>query len=966
MLIRTGIRRRGQHPKQHGCVRAKFRVLDDIPAEYKVGLFAKPATYDALVRFSNGPQANDGDRGAQGMAIKLIGVPGTKILSAQNDALTHDFILVDGPVFFVRDTDWYLRLVDELIRLPEGRHPEKWVADLKRAHKDDIAVVDEYHNRVPDSPLGLQFWSQVPYAFGEGDDTICRYSAVPHRENTVAPVPVENREEDHLRRAMVNHLVLAGRPATFEFCVQVHKNATPEIIDNPTVEWDAREHPIQRVGVLTIPAQDFDRPEQDRLGEHLSYTPWHALPAHRPVGQINEVRRAVYAASSRLRHLANFSANREPTSPFPPQAEPGRFRRIARAGAAALVAAAVIGAAFLWSIVWPKLHVELPEYPPVERQVWLEQNWSPGAREWHHHASQGGQFPPLINVPFEWFIALEQPTLSLGAADLLADQRYLDRFGFIPSTSESGAFDWRRCREPEGATGYDSGAGSPSWRHRLPVGFACSDRVSGPMVLPDGRPWRNPATGGTMSALGLTCAACHTGRLTYGSTELLIDGGPALTDIVKLNTAIGLSLAFTRYLPYRFNRFALRLLGSDDSEAARTVLRAQLDDVLKRAKQLAKLNAKVEPLGVEEGFGRLDALTRIGNQVFAIDLDRPGNYQGSTAPVHYPRIWDVPWFAWAQYNASIGQPMVRNAGEALGTGAPITLQGAPSSTSPLTAPVFSSTMQVDTLFKMEQLLAGKQPDEKAGFTGLRAPKWPADILGPIDAKLAERGSRIYDDKCAHCHLPATRSEAFWKSDRWLPPNEAGQRYLWLNEIPVTEVGTDPAQAEDMMSRKVDVPPDLGLSSDSFAEALKEVVEKAVTRWYDTRTPPVPAPKRQEMNGFRENAIQGKPQYKARPLDGIWATPPYLHNGSVPDIEALLSPAAERPKKFWLGNRAYDPVRLGYRWSEEVSGGFEFDTSRRGNLNTGHEFDDGPVRPGRVGRKLSAEERRALIEYLKTL
>jgi catalase len=145
MLIRTGSRRRGQHPKQHGCVRAKFEVLADIPAEYKVGLFAKPATYDALVRFSNGPQPKDSDRGAQGMAIKLIGVPGTKILSDQNDAPTHDFILVDGPVFFVRDIDWYLRLVSELVRLPEGRHPEKWLADLKRAHKDDIAVVDEYH-----------------------------------------------------------------------------------------------------------------------------------------------------------------------------------------------------------------------------------------------------------------------------------------------------------------------------------------------------------------------------------------------------------------------------------------------------------------------------------------------------------------------------------------------------------------------------------------------------------------------------------------------------------------------------------------------------------------------------------------------------------------------------------------------------------------------------------------------------
>jgi len=965
MALRTGLRRRGQHPKQHGTVRAKFEVLGDIPPEYKVGLFAEPRTYDALIRFSNGPQRTDQDRGAQGMAIKLLDVPGRKVLEKEAEAGTHDFILIDGPVFFVRNTSSYARLVRELALLPPDKHPQKWLAWIKRTHPEDVQVVDNYHDRLVDSPLAAQFWSQVPYAFGEDGNTICRYTTVPHPGNMTAPIPEELRHANYLRQAMVNHLVVEGRPAEFDFCVQLYKDATPEVIDTPTQEWKT---PTQRVAVITIAAQDFNRPEQDRYGENLSYTPWHALPDHRPVGQINEIRRSVYAMSQRVRHLFRGVPRQEPTSLYPPRTtlsiEKRTLKIVGGVLAAGVAAALAIGA----FVVWPKIHVPLPEYPPVEKQVWLEQNWSPGAREWYHHASQGGQFPPVINVPFEWFIALEQPTLSLGAVDLLADQRYLDRFGFIPSTSESGAFDWRRCREPEGATGYDSGgAGSPSWRHRLPVGFACSDRATNPMLLPDGRPWRNPGTGRTMSAIGLTCAACHTGRLTYGNTELLIDGGPALTDIVKLNTAIGLSLVFTRYDNFRFKRFALRLLGSDDNETSRAALRAQLDDVMKRVGQLKELNDKVAGHSVEEGFGRLDALNRIGNQVFGVDLGRPGNYVGNSAPVHYPRIWDSAWFEWAQYNASIGQPMVRNAGEALGTGASVLLQGAPSSAAPMTAPLFSSTMQVDTLFKMEELLAGKQqPHEKQRFDGLHAPKWPTDILGPIDAKLAERGARIYDDKCAHCHLPPTRNEDFWKSANWLAPNDAGHRYLRVNQIPVAEVGTDPAQAEDMVNRKVDVPPELGLTSDSFADALRQLVEKTVDRWYDTRTPPVPEAKRQEMNGFRENRIQGRLEYKARPLDGIWATPPYLHNGSVPDIEALLSPLADRPKKFWLGNRAYDPVRLGYRWSEKVRGGFELDTSKRGNLNTGHEFDDGPARPGRIGRKLSADERHALIEYLKTL
>ena len=483
------------------------------------------------------------------------------------------------------------------------------------------------------------------------------------------------------------------------------------------------------------------------------------------------------------------------------------------------------------------------------------------------------------------------------------------------------------------------------------------------MVLPDGRPWRRPGNGQTMSKIGLSCAACHTGRLTVGNTELLIDGGSAMTDIVKLNTAIGLALVFTKFDPLRFNRFALRLLGPDANDAARAVLREQLEDVVKRVKMLHDLDDKVAKDGAVEGFGRLDALNRIGNQVFAIDLDKPENYAGSSAPVHYPRIWNVQWFDWAQYNGSIGQPMVRNAGEALGTGAPIVLAGAPTSAAPLTAPLFTSGVQVDTLSEMEKMLAGPQPTEQSRFGGLVSPRWPVEVLGPIDAGLAEKGARLYEEQCAHCHLPAPNTEAFWKSSHWLPPNAFGQRYLRVNLIPVTEVGTDPAQAQGMIDRKVALPPELGLSGDNFGAALGQVVERAVNRWYDGRN--VPPERRQEMNGFRDNRLQEKAAYKARPLNGVWATPPYLHNASVPTIEALLSPVRERPTTFWLGHRDYDPKRLGYRY-DRLAGGSEFDTTLPGNRNTGHEFDDGPIGQGRIGRKFTPEERSALIEYLKTL
>ena len=106
-------------------------------------------------------------------------------------------------------------------------------------------------------------------------------------------------------------------------------------------------------------------------------------------------------------------------------------------------------------------------------------------------------------------------------------------------------------------------------------------------------------------------------------------------------------------------------------------------------------------------------------------------------------------------------------------------------------------------------------------------------------------------------------------------------------------------------------------------------------------------------------------YKARPLDGIWATAPYLHNGSVPTLYQLLSPQSERDQTFYRGSFEYDPRHLGYR-TEAFDGGFVLDTRISGNHNSGHEFRAGPRGKGVIGRQLQPEERWALLEYLKVL
>ena len=565
----------------------------------------------------------------------------------------------------------------------------------------------------------------------------------------------------------------------------------------------------------------------------------------------------------------------------------------------------------------------LPDVEPVQRTVYLEQGWSDADRHRYHHLTQGAA---TLRIPFEWFLALEQPRLSLNEAPLLRAPDYLSRFGFLPSPKSE--------HNPGG----------------LPVGFA-SD--------PDGF---DPASGEKFTAIGFTCAACHTTQLEYRNIAVRVDGGPALTDLGKFRRALGLSLAYTELLPFRFGRFAERLLGPDHTEAEAQELRVQLREFIEKIRANPEFQSELLEASTEEGFGRLDALGRIGNTVFGTEID-PENVDPLLAPVSYPPIWGAPWFSWVQYNGSIRQPMVRNAGEALG------LRGLADLTGP-EEQRFRSTVRVENLFWIEHLLAGDEP-----FDGLRAPEWPSELFGKPDPVLVTRGAALYRELCQGCHLPPVQSEEFWDSRYWTEPNAVGERYLELKMIPIDRVGTDRNQAVMMRERTVDASR-AGISESSFGPALAILVEAVVDRWYDDQVPRTAPAERLRMNGYRENLARAELKYKARPLDGIWATPPYLHNGSVPNLFLLLSPVAERPRSFYVGSRQFDPVDVGFAYAEKLRGGFEFRVDERcndpgasetdGNCNGGHEFRDGPRGNGTIGRALSAEERRALIEYLKTL
>lgn len=302
----TGSAHRDAHAKAHGCVRAMFRVAEKLPAELRQGVFQEGRVYRSWIRYSNGAgRAEKDSKGdARGMAIKLLGVPGPKL--AADEAATQDFLLIDSPVFFVRDAADYVEFskaaaadkpVSFFIR---GFNPFRW-----RFH--ELRVVLAILRKKTADPLAIRYWSSTPYSWGETGPA--KYSVRP-----CAAVPVEKpdkKDPDFLRAALSARLKNAG--ACLEFLVQLRTDPPRQPIEDPTIAWREKRSPFRAVATIDIPAQRFESPEQQRFCEDLSMNPWHAVAEHRPLGGINRVRKVVYEAVSKLRHDLNGAARSEPT-----------------------------------------------------------------------------------------------------------------------------------------------------------------------------------------------------------------------------------------------------------------------------------------------------------------------------------------------------------------------------------------------------------------------------------------------------------------------------------------------------------------------------------------------------------------------------------------------------------------------------------------------------------------------------
>ncbi|HND31539.1 MAG TPA: di-heme-cytochrome C peroxidase [Myxococcota bacterium] len=529
----------------------------------------------------------------------------------------------------------------------------------------------------------------------------------------------------------------------------------------------------------------------------------------------------------------------------------------------------------------------LPEKDPfgddATRLIYLDQGWAPPETLWYYYADQGSAL-----MPYKMLLKLEQADSQA----LLMAPENLAKFRFL-------------LQHP-----------TPNNPDALPVGFSRhEDRV------------------------GFTCAACHTGQLTYQGTAIRIDGAPAQSDLIGFFYAIEASLSATLADPAKLSRYATAT-GQPEAEA-----RQSLQQSYDWFKDYNAVNKTTTP----EGYARLDAIGRILNQVIRF-TSSSANSLPPNAPASLPFLWDAPrhdYVQWTGFSGNAGPgALARNVGEVVGVYGEVKIQK--YTTEEAAKAGYASSIQGHNLVAMEDSLRK-----------LQSPLWPQEILGPLDASLSARGADIYSRECAGCHAVLQRDDP--------------KRKVTAMVTAITTVGTDATSASNLVNATAPsgilegaVTPDGGVYPARVPGiALLKDLDVRILSAQPTAV--VQAIASAKLAGLEESPKQGDYKrkteadpmaellsYKARPLNGIWATAPYLHNGSVPDLYSLLLPPDQRPQTFVVGRLEYDPKRVGYR--SDGSQPFVLDTRLTGNSNQGHLF----------GTTLSEADRLALLEYVKGL
>ncbi|HPH28884.1 MAG TPA: catalase family protein [Pseudomonadota bacterium] len=292
---------RGLHAKGHIGARAELTVLPNLPGHAQVGLFAQPRTFSALVRFSNGQgkRQADGRPDVRGMAVKVLGVPGKKVIPGLEDAQTQDLLMIQSAAISFKNSDEFMFFVGAA-GSPATLLPKLvWRFGLRRT----LSILGQIKNGIAKPVVSLAtmpFYSALPVQFGP---YAVKYAVFPAQ--TAASGEVAGKTTDYLSDDLKDRL--AKGSLTFDLAVQFFCDEASTPIEDASVLWSEEKSPYVKVARLHLPQQDLRAGAglqlQQRV-ESLSFDPWHALVEHRPLGEIMRARNVAYRVSTQTRQAA--------------------------------------------------------------------------------------------------------------------------------------------------------------------------------------------------------------------------------------------------------------------------------------------------------------------------------------------------------------------------------------------------------------------------------------------------------------------------------------------------------------------------------------------------------------------------------------------------------------------------------------------------------------------------------------
>jgi hypothetical protein len=311
------------HAKAHGLLKGKLTVESGLAPELAQGLFARPATYDVLIRMASAPGEYTDDskiNTVRGLAMKIVGVAGPKLAGHKAD--TQDWVLDTGKEFINSGPKAFLQTFK-----PNAGFAPKLSDSVKGAVSEVARVTNEALNAIGVNsekldffghpkvhPAAEAYFSQLPLRYGDYVAKLALFPSSPGLKE-LAGKEFSLDTPDALRDLMNDYF--RTNDAEFTVAVQLNTGLEDMPIEDGQAKWSEELSPFRVVAHLTIPSQSAFDDQKQAAFEDLSFSPAHTLAAHQPLGGLNRARLVVYKALADLRLSESGKTAHEPTGPAP-------------------------------------------------------------------------------------------------------------------------------------------------------------------------------------------------------------------------------------------------------------------------------------------------------------------------------------------------------------------------------------------------------------------------------------------------------------------------------------------------------------------------------------------------------------------------------------------------------------------------------------------------------------------------